>query len=56
VGLIALFGDGDVELARHAQLAPDFALASLGVPLAWLLRRAIPPAMAQADTASPRAT
>jgi hypothetical protein len=39
VALAALFGDGIVELAKHAQLAIDLSLASLCVPLAGALRR-----------------
>ncbi|HEY0179958.1 MAG TPA: hypothetical protein VGC30_10050 [Dokdonella sp.] len=42
VALTALFGDGDVELAKHAHLAVDFSLASLGVPLAALAARIAP--------------
>jgi hypothetical protein len=38
VMLAALFGDGIAELAKHAQLAIDFSLASLCVPLAGALR------------------
>jgi hypothetical protein len=39
VALVALFGDGDVEFAKHAQLSLDYALASLGLPLVAVLRR-----------------
>ena len=41
VALVSLFGDGDVDFAKHAQLAPNFALASLGLVFAALLRRAL---------------
>ena len=41
VALVALFGDGDVEYAKHAQLTVAFALASLGVPFAAAVRRGI---------------
>jgi len=41
VCLAALFGDGDVEYAKHVHLAVDYALASLCVPIAWLFRRAL---------------
>lgn len=34
VVVVALFGDGEVEFARHSQLAINFALASLALPLA----------------------
>lgn len=40
---VALLGDGTVDFAKHAQLAPNLALAALLVPfaglLAWLARR-----------------
>lgn len=39
VVLVSLFGDGDVEFAKHSQLAPDFALASLAIVIAAMLRR-----------------
>jgi len=42
VAVVALFGDGDVEYAKHAQLAIDFSLASLGVAFAALARRGLP--------------
>ncbi len=41
VCLAALFGDGDVEFAKHAHLAIDFALASLCLPMAMLFQRAL---------------
>jgi hypothetical protein len=41
VCLAALFGDGDVEYAKHVHLAVNSALASLCVPIAWLFRRAL---------------
>jgi hypothetical protein len=41
VCVAALFGDGDVEFAKHAHLAVSFALASLCVPIAVLFRRAL---------------
>jgi len=41
VCLAALFGDGDVEYAKHVHLAINYALASLCVPIAWLFRRAL---------------
>ncbi len=37
--VVALFGDGDVEFAKHAHLAVSFALASLCLPVAALCRR-----------------
>jgi len=39
VCLAALFGDGDVEYAKHVQLAVNYALASLCVPIAALFQR-----------------
>jgi hypothetical protein len=41
VCLAALFGDGDVEYAKHVHLAVNYALASLCVPIAWLFQRAL---------------
>lgn len=41
VVLVSLFGDGDVEFAKHSQLAPGFALASLGLVIAALVQRAL---------------
>ncbi|HEX5123675.1 MAG TPA: hypothetical protein VFV97_10560 [Rhodanobacteraceae bacterium] len=41
VCLAALFGDGDVEYAKHVHLGVNYALASLSVPIAWLFRRAL---------------
>lgn len=41
VALVSLFGDGDVDFAKHAQLAPNFSLASLGLVFAALARRAL---------------
>ncbi|MEO7062486.1 MAG: hypothetical protein ABI082_01770 [Dokdonella sp.] len=41
VAVIALFGDGDVEFAKHAQLSINYALASLGLVFAVLARRAL---------------
>lgn len=41
VVLASLFGDGEVEFAKHAQLAINFALASLCVPLAAASARAL---------------
>jgi hypothetical protein len=41
VVLVALLGDGDVEFAKHAHLAINFALASLCVPIAAAARRAL---------------
>lgn len=41
VVLVSLFGDGDVEFAKHSQLAPNFALASFGLVIAVLVRRAL---------------
>ena len=41
VCLAALFGDGDVEYAKHVHLAVNYALASLCVPIAWLFGRAL---------------
>jgi hypothetical protein len=41
VPVIAPLGHGDVELAKLAHLAIDFALASVGVPLAALLQRVL---------------
>lgn len=46
VVLVSLFGDGDVEFAKHSHLAPDFALASLGLVIAALVRRALAPGRA----------
>jgi hypothetical protein len=43
VVLAALFGDGDVEFAKHSQLALNYSFASLGVPLAALAQRALRP-------------
>jgi hypothetical protein len=42
VALVSLFGDGDVDFGKHAQLAPNFALASLGLVFAALAHRALP--------------
>ena len=42
VALVALLGDGDVEYAKHAHLAIDFALASLCVPLAGVFAWTMP--------------
>lgn len=39
VAVVSLFGDGDVEYAKHAQLTIDYALASLCVPLAAIISR-----------------
>ena len=39
VVLVALFGDGDVEFAKHSHLALNYSLASLGLPLAAMARR-----------------
>ena len=41
VCLAALFGDGDVEYAKHVHLAINYALASLCVPLGALFHRAL---------------
>lgn len=41
VCLAALFGDGDVEYAKHVHLAINYALASLCVPIAMLFHRAL---------------
>jgi hypothetical protein len=41
VCLAALFGDGDVEYAKHVHLAANYALASLLVPIALAFRRAL---------------
>ncbi|HEY6892782.1 MAG TPA: hypothetical protein VI258_01335 [Rhodanobacteraceae bacterium] len=41
VCLAALFGDGDVEYAKHAHLAVNYTLASLCVPIALAFRRAL---------------
>ena len=41
VALVSLFGDGDVDFAKHAQLAPNFALASLGLVFTALTRQAL---------------
>lgn len=41
VCVVALFGDGDVEFAKHAHLAVNFALASLCLPLAAVFHRAL---------------
>lgn len=41
VPLVALFGDGDVEFAKHAQLTCNFALASLALVFAAVARRAL---------------
>jgi hypothetical protein len=41
VCLAALFGDGDVEYAKHAHLAFNYAFASLCVPIAALFHRAL---------------
>ena len=40
--IFALFGDGDFEYTKHAQLAINFSLAGLGVPFAALARLALP--------------
>jgi hypothetical protein len=42
VAVVALFGDGDVEFAKHAQLSIDYALASLGMVFAAMARRWLP--------------
>jgi hypothetical protein len=42
VVVVALFGDGDVDFAKHAHLSIDFALASLAVPIAALVRSRLP--------------
>jgi hypothetical protein len=39
VVVVALFGDGDVEFAKHAHLALVLAVSSLAVPLAAAVRR-----------------
>lgn len=41
VAVIALFGDGDVEFAKHAQLSINYALASLGLVFVVLARRTL---------------
>ena len=41
VVLVSLFGDGDVEFAKHSQLAPNVALASFGLVIAMLVQRAL---------------
>jgi hypothetical protein len=41
VCLAALFGDGDVEYAKHVHLAVSYALASLCVPIAALFQAAL---------------
>jgi hypothetical protein len=41
VCLAALFGDGDVEYAKHVHLAVNYALASLCVPIAALFQAAL---------------
>jgi hypothetical protein len=38
VVLVALFGDGDVDFAKHSHLALNYSLASLGLPLAAMAR------------------
>jgi hypothetical protein len=43
VALVALFGDGDVEYAKHAHLAVNFALASLAIPAQAALQRFVEP-------------
>ena len=39
VAMVSLFGDGDVEFAKHSQLAPNFALAPAGLVITGLVRR-----------------
>jgi hypothetical protein len=41
VVVVALFGDGDVEFAKHAHLAAVLAVSSLAVPLAAAIRRVV---------------
>jgi hypothetical protein len=41
VCLAALFGDGDVEFAKHVHLAIDYALASLCLPVGALAHRVL---------------
>lgn len=41
VAVVSLFGDGDVEYAKHAQLTIDYALASLCLPLAAIISRGL---------------
>lgn len=41
VAAVALFGDGDVEYAKHAQLAINYALASMCIPLAAIVSRCL---------------
>ncbi len=41
VAVVSLFGDGDVEYAKHAQLTIDYVLASLCIPLAAIISRGL---------------
>jgi len=41
IPVVAMFGDGYSDFAKHTQLAVAASLASLGVPLAWLAPRTL---------------